>query len=74
MRKSEMWTMFQGYEFAIGPTECGQIVVKLSPAEWEALPPWMQEVVVKIDILLAAEWANDNTTITDWRPQNVRSS
>lgn len=74
MRKTDMWTMFDGFEFAIGPSECGQIIVKLTPAEWEALPPWMQEVVVQIDILLAREWAKDNTTITNWRPGNVRSS
>lgn len=58
---SEMWTMFNGFEFAIGPTECGQIVVKLSPAEWEALPADVQETIVAIDILLAREWAQKNT-------------
>ena len=61
MRKTEMWANYQGFEFKIGRTECGQIVVKLSPAEWEALPPWAQDVVVKLDILLAAEWALQHT-------------
>lgn len=65
MRKSDMFAFVDGYELAIGRSECGQIVVKLSPAEWEALPPWLQEVVVKLDILLAAQWARENTTI--WR-------
>lgn len=74
MRKSEMWTMYQGFEFSIGKTECGQIVVKLTPAEWEALPPWAQEVVVKLDVLLAAEWALENTTIWRREPENVRSN
>jgi len=64
-RKSDMFASFQGFEFTIGRTQCGQIVVKLTPAEWEALPPWAQEVVVKLDVLLAAEWARENTVI--WR-------
>jgi len=74
MRKSDMWAFMDGYELKIGQTQCGQVVVKLTPAQWEQLPPWLQEVVVKLDILLAAEWAKDNTTITDWRPKSVRSS
>jgi len=64
-RESDMFASFEGFEFTIGRTQCGQIVVKLSPAEWEALPPWAQDVVVKLDILLAREWALENTVI--WR-------
>lgn len=61
MRKTKMFTQVGDFEFDIGPTECGQIVVKLSPAEWEALPVDLQEMVVAIDILLAREWALENT-------------
>lgn len=61
-RKTEMWTMFQGVEFAIGPTDCGQVVVKLTPAEWDRLPPNIQDTIIAIDILLAKEWALVNTS------------
>jgi len=64
-----MFAFLEGFEFTVGRTQCGQIVVKLSPAEWEALPPWAQEVVVKLDILLAREWALENTVI--WRRGEV---
>lgn len=65
MRKSDMWTMFQGMEFAIGPTDSGQVIVRVTPAEWESLPANIQDTIIAIDILLAKEWALKNTSTAE---------
>jgi hypothetical protein len=61
MRKSDMLTILGDVEFTIGRSESGQLVVKLTPQEWEALPEVLQETIIQIDILLAKEWALHRT-------------
>jgi hypothetical protein len=56
---SEKYRFFTlaGRQYPIVKTDSGQLVVKLTPQQWDQLDADQQEVIVQVDNLLAREWA-----------------
>ena len=67
-RKYRLFTLTDGRQFPIGETDSGQLVVKISPVEWELLDQDQQDAIVLVDILLAREWAGGAIYYQDGRP------
>jgi len=59
--KHRFFTFTDGRQFPIKKTDSGQLVVEITPADWDQLPPEQQEAIVQVDILLSREWLGGAT-------------
>lgn len=59
--KYRWFTFTNGKRYPILQTDSGQLVVGISPYQWDSLDDDEKEAIVQLDILLAAEWAGGAT-------------
>lgn len=65
--KHRFFTFTNGRQYQIGRTDSGQLVVKISPEEWDQLDQDQQEAIIQADNLLAREWMGGATYIQHGR-------
>lgn len=59
--KHRFFTLTDGRQFPIGATNSGQLVVKITPEEWDQLDQDQQEAIIAADIFLGREWMGGAT-------------
>lgn len=56
-KKHRFFVLSDGRQMPVVETDSGQLVVKVSPAEWDKLTDELKEEIIQADNALAKEWA-----------------